>query len=252
MMRSLGRMLATAALLGLPLGLLGADQAGHWSYQGDTGPARWGELSAEFATCATGQAQSPINIGAVSMGGRAPLHFRYRTSPLVMVNNGHTLQVDYAPGSSLVVGDKTYELKQFHFHTPSEHTRNGIPVDMVAHLVHQAADGELAVVAVMMVGGRSPHPELARIWRQMPTQANSRSEPAHIYINLARLLPGRRDYFTYTGSLTTPPCTEGVRWFVLDTPVEVSRDQVARFHDLFGDNARPIQPLHMREIVYVH
>ena len=249
--RAVGWLLG-AMLAGSPLVALGEEGGAPWSYEGDTGPAYWGDLSPDFAACRGGQAQSPVDIRRIKMGGVETLQFRYRTSALSMVNNGRTVQVDYAPGSRFSAGGKDYELKRLEFRTPSEHSRNGQRADMVAQLVHQAADGELAIVAVMIKAGTSPHPELARIWRHMPAEPNTRNRPPHIYINAGRLLPSRRDYFSYTGSLTTPPCTEGVRWFVLDTPVEVSKQQVARIRDLFGSNVRPVQPLYLREVVYAH
>jgi carbonic anhydrase len=236
-------------LLTLPAMGLAADQAPHWGYTDDTGPEHWGDLAPEYQTCKTGQAQSPIDITQAVPAAVSFIGFRYRSAPLSVINNGHTIQVSYPPGSYLVLGRKSYQLKQFHFHAPSEHSVFGRRADMSAHLVHEAPDGELAVVAVAMNIGRRPNREVARIWRAMPAKA-AREHHERVSINAARLLPTRRSYFSYMGSLTTPPCTEGVRWVVMKEPITVSSQQVDLFKAVIGDNARPVQPLNGRVVYF--
>ncbi len=240
-----------AALLVLTLPALGPAREGapHWGYTGETGPAHWGDLAPEYQTCKTGRAQSPIDISQTVPAAVSFIGFRYRSAPLSVVNNGHTIQVNYPPGSHLVLGGKSYQLKEFRFHAPSEHSVFGRRAHMSVHLVHEARDGELAVVAVAMDMGRLPNREVARIWRAMPAKAG-RERRARVSINAARLLPTRRSYYSYTGSLTTPPCTEGVRWVVMHDPITVSPRQVDLFKAVIGDNARPTQPLNGRVVYF--
>lgn len=218
----------------------------HWSYSGEGGPEHWVSLDSKFAACKTGQAQSPIDIKTATTAELPALQFDYHPSPLNIVDNGHTIMVTYAPGSTLKVGDKVYELKQFHFHHPSEEQIDGKPSDMVAHLVHQDSKGHLAVVAVLLKTG-SPNSVLDVLWSHLPKEKDQTISVPDV-INVANLLPASRGYYTYSGSLTTPPCTEGVRWFVLKQTVEVSPQQVQAFAKLYPDNARPVQPLHGRTV----
>ena len=226
--------------------LEGQEAARHWSYTGETGPTHWGSLSESFAPCAGGQNQSPIDLTGALIAPLPPLRFHYRPTALDIVNNGHTIQVDYQPGSYLSADGRDYNLLQFHFHSPSEHTVDGLPYDMVAHLVHSNASGELLVVAVLMeASGESP---LVRtIWEHLPEEG-LRSTPAGVSIIVMDFIPLMSSYFAYSGSLTTPPCTEGVRWIVLDTPVKVSVAQVERFNIFFPRSTRPLQPLNNRVI----
>ena len=221
----------------------------HWGYEGAGAPQNWGDLKEEFVTCKTGQKQSPIDI-VTSEAARADLpaiEFQYREAPLSIVNNGHTIQVNYPAGSSIRVGDAVYELLQFHFHTPSEHTVDGKPFAMVAHLVHKSAEGGLGVVGVLMKEGAS-NPALETLWKVMPKQAGEEVESKDMTVNASALLPEDHSYYSYSGSLTTPPCSEGVNWMVLKNPVEVSGKQVAALAALFENNARPVQELHGRTV----
>jgi carbonic anhydrase len=168
--------------------------------------------------------------------------------PLNIIDNGHTVQENYAPGSTLTVGGKSYTLKQFHFHHPSEEHMNGRPYDMVAHLVHSDADGRLAVVAVFLKKGEA-NTFLDSVWRNIPSEKGKEVAVSSVTINLEDLLPADRGYYTFTGSLTTPPCSEGVTWYVLKHSVSLSGDQLAAFAKLYPNNARPIQPLNGREIL---
>ena len=222
----------------------------HWSYSGDTGPARWSALESDFSVCSLGKTQSPIDIrdSAAKKGALPAIAFDYKPSPLKIVDNGHTIQVDYAPGSFITVQGKRYELIQFHFHKPSEEKINGKSADMVAHLVHKNADGNLAVVAVLLKIGQANR-LVETLWKNLPPEKEKETAVEGVQVNAADLLPSKRAaYYTFTGSLTTPPCSEGVTWFVLKTPTSISNSEVARFAQLYPMNARPTQPLNGREI----
>ncbi len=229
----------------------GSGHAGaHWGYADGTGPAHWGDMKHEFSTCKTGKQQSPINISGAHSASLPAISFSYQATPLNVVNNGHTIQVNYAPGSHITVAGKQYELLQFHFHSPSEHEVNGKPADMVAHLVHKAADGQLGVIGVLMKKG-TRNPLIEKIWKHMPTHEGEYSKAA-IKINAEDLLPANRAYYHYSGSLTTPPCSEGVNWIVLKNMVDVSAAQVGAFTDIFHKSTRPVQPLNGRRIEVSH
>lgn len=214
----------------------------HWGYAGAHGPEHWGDM---YATC-RGKAQSPVDIRQTQMATVAtPIAFDYRDSRLTVTNNGHTIQGDYDPGSFMTVGGTRYELLQFHFHRPAEERVQGRVFPLDAHLVHRAADGTLAVVAVLFNEG-APNPTIETVWRQLPTRSGGQRAPANVVINAATLLPSDRSYYAYMGSLTTPPCSEGVRWHVLKTPLSVSTMQLHTFP--FPMNARPVQPLNDRVV----
>jgi carbonic anhydrase len=221
----------------------------HWSYSGATGPAKWGTLEKEFAQCQLGQTQSPIDIPDANArkGDLASLLFAYKPSPLKIVDNGHTIQVDYAPGSFVSIDGKQYELVQFHFHKPSEEKIDGKAHDMVAHLVHRGPGGKLAVIAVLLDTG-TENPLIKTLWDNLPKEKGKDNVVDAVKINAVDLLPTNKGYYTYAGSLTTPPCSEDVTWFVLKTPVQVSADEIARFGRAYPMNARPVQPLNDRDI----
>ncbi len=220
-----------------------------WGYTGEQGPAHWGGLAPEFALCGSGKEQSPVNIEYSRRYRGPPLGFHYRSIVLSIENDGHTIRVNYSPGSHLRVDGHRYELKEFHFHTPSEHRIHGISADMVAHLVHQDAAGKFAVVAIPFKAGVRPSSLLGKIWRHLPEQPGGRYYDRQSGINATFLLPPDRSYFAYQGSLTTPPCTEGVRWFVLQDPVEIEASYIERLRLLIGSNVRPLQPLNGREVL---
>jgi len=241
---------AAAALLLTAGGIARADDHGHaphWGYAGEAGPGHWGDLSEAYHLCAQGMRQSPVDIAAGAHVDAAPIAMQYRPTPLKVVYNGHTVQVNYAAGSTLMVDGKTYTLAQFHFHSPSEHTRKGHPFPMEAHLVHKADDGSLAVVGVFLKEG-AENPVLARIWPHLSGEVNHEMAVEGVEVNVADLLPAEKAYFNYSGSLTTPPCSEGVTWLVMDRSVEVSKAQVDTFLGLVHPNARPVQPLHDRDV----
>jgi carbonic anhydrase len=224
-----------------------AEEGAHWSYQGKTGPAQWGNLESDFVGCKLGKHQSPIDIAesAVKKADLAPIEFNYKPSALKIVDNGHTIQVNYDPGSTIAVGGRSYELVQFHFHKPSEEKINGRPFDMVAHLVHRNAEGKLAVVAVLIRNGQA-NPLIETLWTHLPADKGAERTVAGTRIDASALLPSNRSYYTFTGSLTTPPCSEDVTWLVLRNPAELSTAQIARFGKIYPMNARPVQPLNGR------
>lgn len=218
--------------------------AAHWGYRGEHGPTHWADLADGNAACKLSKEQSPINIdeGQVKKAPLAALEFQYAAGPAEVVNNGHTIQVTPAPGNTLKVGSEVVHLLQFHFHTPSEETINNQHYPLVAHLVHKAADGKLSVVAILFREGRA-NPVLAPLFKALPAEGKTLPLAS---IDLAGLLPPGHQYFRFMGSLTTPPCSDGVRWQVMKQPVEISRQQLAAFRKLYKMNARPIQPLNGR------
>jgi carbonic anhydrase len=221
----------------------------HWAYDGREGPKHWGELDPAYAACSNGHMQSPINIANARQADLPPLQFNYTAVPLRIVDNGHTIMVNYAPGSTLTVGDKTYTLKQFHFHHPSEEHINGKRYDLVAHLVHADVEGHLAVVAILFRKDPTPAPLLDTLWKNRSPEKGKVVEDSSVSINVKDLLPPSAGYYTFAGSLTTPPCTEGVTWYVLKTPVDISTSQLDVFAKLYMHNNRPIQPTNHREVL---
>ena len=226
-----------------------AHGSAHWTYEGDTGPTNWAKLKPEFNVCAIGQRQSPIAIedSATLQGPAEPIGFQYQASAGSVVNNGHTIQVDLAPGNSIAVRSGTFELLQFHFHHPSEEQVNGQRYAMVAHLVHKNAEGQLAVVAVLLTPGEA-NPAVDTVWKYMPVDTGDRVKLPTGVLNLPELLPKDQRYYQFMGSLTTPPCTEGVLWMVLKTPVTLSPAQIRLFGQLFPNNARPVQSVNGRPV----
>ena len=219
-----------------------------WSYVGATGADRWGDLDPEYAACKTGKEQSPIDIHGAIKARLAALRFAYKAGPLVhFVNNGYTVRVNYPAGNGnvLVVGDTRYELTQFHFHRPSEEYVDGKPYDMVIHLMHRASDGRVAGVAVLVTTGQA-NASVEQLWAQMPQQAGDEVGVPAVQINPAGLLPAAAGYYVYQGSLTAPPCREGVTWFVLKAPVTLSSEQIKAFAALYPHDVRPVQPLNGR------
>lgn len=270
--------------LGLSMGLtmICAASAAEWSHDPGSriGTAYWGEVTPSFRTCGsiigsgtdfqeTGTRQSPIDIpeSAVAGGGALPpLHFLYRATPLKVKNNGHVIEVPYQPGSHLLVGTERYELVQFHFHTPSEHTTRGRKFEMELHAVHRNSLGELAVVGALMQScragddGCAANPAFDAILNNAPEEEGEREVEGES-VNARSLLPRGTGYYRYAGSLTTPPCSEGVRWFVLSRPVRVSegavermRELVSRFptHNGYAENSRPVRPLNDRPVLHRH
>lgn len=225
------------------------DEESHWTYDGEKGPQAWGRISPAYKLCASGRRQSPISIeDSVTLQGPAePIQFRYGPSNATVVNNGHTIQVDVQGDNTITVRGSRYQLLQFHFHTPSEEQINAKRFPMVAHLVHRNAEGQLAVVAVLLDTGEA-NTLIDKVWTYMPLDTNDTVRMPAGLLNLADLLPADQRYYQFLGSLTTPPCSEGVLWMVLKTPVSISRAQLKLFTQLYPDNARPLQPLNARPV----
>jgi carbonic anhydrase len=219
----------------------------HWGYSGAEAPEHWAKLSPENAACA-GQNQSPIDLTGMIEAELEPIRFSYQAGGNEVIHNGHTVQVNYAHGSTITVDGVSFELVQFHFHAPSENRIEGKSFPLEAHFVHADKDKNLAVVALMFEEG-AENPALAQIWSRMPAHAGEKTSlpsPARA----EDLLPANRDYYRYSGSLTTPPCSEGVRWLVLKQPVAASQKQIDAFsHVLHDPNNRPVQPLHGRPVL---
>jgi carbonic anhydrase len=223
-----------------------------WDYQGARGHEHWSELDPAYAACNRGREQSPVDIRGARKAHLPPLTFAYASEPVrYVINNAHTIRVDYhdAPGSgsALLVDGKRYQLTQFHFHRPSEELIAGRRYAMVVHLMHTASDGEVAGVAVLVTAGR-PNAAIARLWEHLP-QSEGQLAVADLSLNPADLLPRDAGYYAYTGSVTAPPCTEGVKWFVLKQPLELSSAQIAAFARLYPDDVRPPQPLNGRVVL---
>ena len=218
----------------------------HWAYDGKGGPENWQHISPDNKTCANGKRQSPIDIKDGIRVDLEPIKFNYGSTSYSVIDNGHTVQVNIAEGQTLRIMERTYQLLQFHFHKPAEERVNGRSYDMVAHLVHKDSDGKLAVIAVLMEKG-TEHPLIQTIWNNLPLEQGMLVSPA-TPIDLNKLLPEKRDYWTYMGSLTTPPCTEDVLWMVMKQPVLVSPEQISIFGRLYSNNARPVQPANGRLI----
>lgn len=214
-----------------------------WTYDG---AAHWSDLDSEYAAC-SGKEQSPIDIRNTEKSELPALRFESKSAPLrYVINNRYTVRVNYHPenGNFLLVGDTRYQLTQFHFHHPSEEHVHGKAYDMEVHLMYQASDGKVAGVTVFAKPGR-PNPTIQKVWEHMP-KTEGQEEVAGVDINPSELLPTDMAYFMYTGSLTAPPCTEGVRWFVLKTPINLSAEQMDAFAKLYPNDARPLQSLNGR------
>ncbi|WP_028403315.1 carbonic anhydrase [Ectobacillus panaciterrae] len=216
----------------------------HWSYEGDTGPAHWGDLDPANSACVNGKEQSPINIEisqAKADEKLEKLEIHYIPTEFSLVNNGHTVQANpKTTDNSIVVDGKEYKLAQFHFHTPSEHQFNGQNFDMELHLVHKDASGQLAVLGLMIKEGAS-NLSLEKAWAALPKKETTEDVKLKEPIDLMSILPKNQQSFRYNGSLTTPPCSEGVKWIVLEQPIEMSKEQIDTFRKIFPDNHRPVQ-----------
>ena len=227
---------------------LGAGHAAaHWAYQGPAGPQTWGGLKPEFTLCGSGQRQSPIDIRGGLAVDLDPVKFNYQATPFGVIDNGHTVQANVAQGNHIEIGGKRFELVQFHFHRPSEERIDGRQFEMSLHLVHKDDQGRLAVVAVLMDKGL-PQPAVQKVWNSLPLEKGEELA-SRAPLELAELLPTDRRYFTYMGSLTTPPCSEGVQWVVMRQPVSMSAEQIELFARMYPMNARPLQQASGRRIL---
>lgn len=230
----------------------GGSVASEWGYQGELGPQNWAALNPNYVSCGEGTEQSPIDLHSNVAPARHPaLETDYHTVPLTIFNNGHTIEIEYHEGSTLTVDGHTWDVVQFHFHAHSEHTVDGVTSPLELHIVHRDETGGLAVVGVLIDEGAA-NPALASIFEHLPAEKGEPEEVTGVEINVADLLPADLAAWRYDGSLTTPPCSEGVRWHVLSTPIEASTEQIAAFTAIFDHNSRPVQPLNEREIEPAH
>jgi carbonic anhydrase len=239
--------LATGRGLAAEPGPAGKAAHPHWSYAGNTGPEHWGELQPDFKVCQLGLEQTPIDLTDGIQGSPGPVALDYKPLPLRVVNNGHTIQVNADAGCSCAIGGTKYELLQFHFHHPSEHLLAGKPFDLECHFVHRSTSGALAVVGVFIKPG-AKNAALAPLFDAMPAKEGPEVK-APGSIDPAALLPKSGGYFRYMGSLTTPPCSEGLTWTVYREPVEASPAQIKQFAALFSNNARPVQRRNRRFVI---
>jgi carbonic anhydrase len=237
----------TAAFADPPEDLSTSEKPKHWSYGGNEGPAHWGELSLENRPCSSGLEQSPIDLsGALSANITTP---KPQWTPVrggMVINNGHTIQVDVSGAGGIELDGVTYALQQFHFHHPSEHTIDGKAFPLELHLVHAASDGRLAVIGVMFHEG-SANPALDAVWATAPAKEGKAA--VAFEIDASKFMSKDAAAFRYEGSLTTPPCSETVRWTVMAEPLTASASQIAAFSALFPWNARPVQPLNRRYVL---
>lgn len=227
-------------------------QTAYWSYTGEEGPESWGHLDGSYAACVNGSEQSPINIEASQVkadGAMEDVDPQYEPTTFSVMNNGHTIQANtVSENNKMILGEAEYRLVQFHFHTPSEHQFNGQPYAMELHLVHQNENSQLAVLGVMIQEGEK-NEDLQSVWDMLPKEKTEQDLPISEPINLEALLPEVDTFFHYDGSLTTPPCTEDVKWVVFEQPIEMSKEQIEAFQQIFPANHRPVQPLNEREII---
>ena len=210
-----------------------------WLYEGELGPANWSKINVDWARCGTGNRQSPIDLRDGIKVNLEHISFDYHPSSFSEVNNGRTIEVTVGSGNFITVGNTVYELQQFHFHRPSEEKINGKGTEMVIHLVHKSAEGKIAIIAVLLERGQQ-HRLMQTIWDNLPLEKLDVVSPS-IVLDPSDALPERREYFTYMGSLTEPPCTEGVLWMVFKQPMQASPAQMALFSRLYPLNARPVQ-----------
>jgi carbonic anhydrase len=224
-----------------------AAEGPHWSYEGTHGPESWGDLSPDYIQCKVGVNQSPINITQAIEAELPPLTLDYNSNGIDLINNGHTAQVNVEPGNYLRIEDEEFELVQFHVHAPSEHRIEGKGFLLEVHYVHQNAKGELAVVGVLYEEGKD-HPKLTEYLSEVPTVVGKPVKFKMSLIDL-QIVEGDKSYFHYNGSLTTPPCSEGVRWYVLKNVLTVSKRRRDMFNQLIGDDARGPQPINARPVL---
>ena len=218
----------------------------HWTYEGEFGPENWSKINAAWASCNTGNRQSPIDLRDGIKVDLEQIVFDYHPSSFNEIDNGHTIQVNVAGGNFLSVGGTTYELQQFHFHRPGEERINGKGTEMVVHLVHKSYDNKIAILAVLLERGEA-NAMIQTVWNNLPLEKHMTVTPS-IVLDVNQILPARRDYFTYMGSLSEPPCTENVLWLVMKQPMTASPQQMALFSRLYPFNSRPVQQANGRMV----
>ena len=259
----------TSIFLGMTLGCAGgggpgsaekdhqAHEAPHWGYGRDNGPEHWGRLNADWALCSSGTSQSPIDLHFAEPGSeldpvtlnlpRANLRIIHQEHVLDALDNGHTIQVNVDDSDTLTIGEQSFDLVQYHFHAPSEHSVDGEHYPMEMHLVHQSAAGELAVVGVFIAEGEH-NAAFDPVWNNMPIETGAVKHIENVNVDIDDMLPSDLTSWRYQGSLTTPPCSEDVRWIVLQTPIQLGSGQIQQFKNLFTGNNRPTQALNGRSI----
>jgi len=249
------KVLTLSTSLALATALFGttamaAGSAPHWSYEGHAGPAHWGELSPEFKTCGMGKMQSPVDLANANATSGVEISYDYKPVGLNIINNGHTVQFNVGNGSSMTSHGKKFNLLQVHFHTPSEHPVSGKPYAMEAHFVHKAADGSLAVIGLFFNEG-AENEALKNVIKNAPKgNSHGAHDVAGVTVDIRSILPANPSYYRYMGSLTTPPCSEGVNWFLVTKPVTASAQQIAAITAAIGgENARPAQAANNRLIL---
>lgn len=242
----LNMVVLTIGLMVSSVGAHASEKGSHWEYKGKAGAAHWGELQQDFVSCKLGKEQSPIDIHGAKKRKLNPIDFDYQTGSADVVNNGHTVQINLSKGGAIKLHDDEFKLLQFHFHTPSEEKINGKGYPLVAHMVHRNAAGQLAVVAVLFKLGKE-NAALKPVFASMPAKAGMHMA-LEGGIDPGAILPEERGYFAFKGSLTTPPCSEGVQWQVMKTPAEISATQLAAFRKLYRMNARPVQAFNGRVV----
>jgi carbonic anhydrase len=247
-----GKSMVFTLLVLIGISARAGEVAVHWGYDGHGAPTQWATLSPEYAECARGTRQSPVDLPVsagtdVAVEPPARMEVFHHEHALDIANNGHTVAVTYDDGDQLIVGDTVYRLEQYHFHAPSEHTIGGEHFPLELHLVHRSADGRLAVLGVMLEHG-SHNARYDAVVNHLPPAPGAKTHMEHVNIDIDALLPASRSAFSYVGSLTTPPCTEGVRWLVLRTPVGIDKGQIMQLAEVLHHNSRPTQALHGRRL----
>ena len=237
---------AWCAATALPL-LAQAAAPAQWQYSGEYGPTQWGRMQAAYALCDRGRRQSPIDIVATRRQALPALEFQYRSAPLRIVNDSHTVRVRFANGSRMLIGRESHTLQQFHFHVPGGDRVHGEEFAMSMHFLHKSSAGRLVSLVVLFRLG-AENPALAALLPKMPARGQAERTLPDTQVDPALLLPAARGYYAYEGSLTAPPCTEGVLWLVMKQPLELSAAQLTRLSQMFPANARPAQPLHDRVV----
>lgn len=230
----------------------------HWGYEAGNGPSRWGELNRDWVLCSEGHHQSPVDLTGARQEKFDEMKLQFPPSNLTIVHqahvfdiidNGHTIQINYDKGATFEIGNESYELRQYHFHSPSEHTVNGRHYPMEMHLVHSSKDKKLAVIGVFIEEGRN-NEVFETIWSNLPKKTGQEVHLENVQVDIDDMMPKNKATYRYYGSLTTPPCSEGVHWFVYVEPIQMSSDQIKAFQKIFHRNNRPTQPLNDRSLLY--
>lgn len=245
----MNKKLILTVMLAASFSIGATEQPVHWGYEGQESPEHWGELSPDFTLCEIGKNQSPINIQGALKANHCKLALAFQQGKQQIINNGHTIQINVSEGNTLHLDKETFMLQQLHFHSPSENEIDGKQFPLEGHFVYKNKDGSLAVLALMFKTGKA-NPELAKAWQQIPTRVGQTTMLTHP-IDIKALLPEKFDFYRFSGSLTTPPCSEGVIWMVLEQPVSASDEQIRQFLSaLHHTNNRPVQPLNGRIIIH--